>query len=110
MSQILRRWSQMQIKDETYPETIFENFAKKHDLVLVIKERPVVRGLSRYYAYFENTELMENGCLVGAFGNGQTKDDAISDYARRILGYRLVVNASSKTDRREIQCPNEWSQ
>ncbi len=98
----------MRIKDETFQATTFEAFADKYELVLVIKERPARDGLKRYYAKFEKSETMERGCLVGTYGNGSTKQDAVEDYKQELLGKRLAVDASSDS-RREIQCPNEWA-
>jgi len=87
----------------------FDAFADKHGLVMEIRERPGTLGDGRYYAHFERCEVMDGGCLIGAYGNGATKEAAIADYARTLAGKRIAVDAFGvKQERREIQCPNEW--
>lgn len=93
----------MNIVDNSFPSTSFEEFAEQHGLVMEIRERPASLGLgpaARYYASFRGAE-------VSAYGNGPTKEAAIADYARQLRGRRLVVGANTDK-RREIQCPNEW--
>lgn len=83
-----------------------EAFADKHDLVMRIEERSKQSGLPRYYAHFENCEVAEDGALIGSFGNGNTPEEAMADYAREIEGKRLVVDAFGPF-RRAFDVPND---
>lgn len=85
-------------------------FADANDLIMEIHER-VFAGLGarwtedeRYYAHFKDCEIRERGCLLGALGNGATPEAAMRDYARRISGKLLVVDAWLNS-RREITVP-----
>ena len=101
----------MKIEDKTMPAVSFDAFADENGLVMEIRERPSSIGLGhgrRYYARFKDAEVMDRGCLVGAHGNGATKEEAIADYARRLRGERIAIRAY-RDDRANIQCPNEWS-
>ena len=99
----------MKIIDRTFPATTFGDFADRHSLTLVVKERPIDREWvhGRYYAYVEGAEVKEGRLLRSTYGNGVTPDKAISEYAGRLRGLILVINADGD-DRRELQCPNEW--
>lgn len=77
---------------------------------LVVNER-AIRALSqahtslpRYYVSFEKAEIMENGALIGACGNGNTIDEAIRDYCHQISNCRIVFGAYS-SERKEKQLP-----
>lgn len=83
-----------------------EAFAEQHGLVMEVRERPKSFGLARYLAHFKDVEVMRDGVLVGKFGNGDTPDEAIADYARQIEGHRLAYRAY-QPDRREMQVPND---
>lgn len=101
----------MRIDDRTMPAISFEDFAAKHGLTMRVNERPASIGLGpsrRYYASFVGAEVKDGPFLRGEYGDGVTKAEAISNYSRIILGQRLVIDAYTK-ERREIQCPNEWS-
>ena len=97
----------MRVVDKSFAPMTLEEFADNHGLTLEIHERPRELG-ARYYAYFTDVEVMERGCLVGVYGNGDTKEQAISDYADELLGKRIAIRAG-RDDRRNVQCPNEWS-
>lgn len=98
----------MKIIDHTYPETSFEAFAEQHQLTIELRERPRHYGLPRYYAYFSRVEITDGRVLISAFGDGDSKEAAIADYATRLRGSRIVFGAYT-TERREMQCPNEWA-
>lgn len=90
----------------------FAAFADKHGLTMEAHERVMDDYLKqfnvpRWYARFKGAEVQERGGLSSPFGDGHTPDAAIRDYALRIQGTRLVIDAF-KPHRREIQCPNEW--
>ena len=100
----------MKIIDKTEKLVSFEHFAEQHDLTLEMHERHGKYTLAgRYYCYFVNGEVSEPGVLVGTVGNGQTKEAAIQDYAHKLKGQLLVIDAY-KSSRRSIQCPNEWAE
>lgn len=88
--------------DRVHTETI-EDFATKHDLTLVISERPQ-DYTSRYFACFKHCEVKKGAILSGTFGNGTTPIEALYNYARIISGCSLVVHAMSK-NRVEIRVP-----
>lgn len=94
------------------PMVSLSDFTKKHGLEMVVTERPLGdfarnRSLPRYYANFRNVDLKQNCTLYGFYGNGNTPEEAIREYAKGILGEWLIVNAAGP-DRREILAPNEW--
>lgn len=84
------------------PKTV-DSFAVEHDLTMKVVERER-QNLPRFYAEFENAEVKIGVCLHGYYGNGQSPEEAISDYIDRIEGHTLVVNAAGK-DRKEIYVP-----
>lgn len=93
----------MEIKRFLIERVSIQEFADRNGLVMEIRERPF-KDLPRYYAAFAGVEVSEDGCLVGAHGNGDTEEQAMSNYAERISSTTLVVGAFTK-DRREIQAP-----
>jgi hypothetical protein len=80
------------------------DFEKENNLELIINERPSHFRLPKYYASFKNTEVMENGCLSSEFGNGDTIDEAITNYGKNIECKRLAIDSHSDY-RREVVCP-----
>lgn len=53
-----------------------------------------------------NWYTIKEGCMLrGAYGEGDTPEKAIADYADKIAGELLVQDAYRDT-RREIRCPN----
>ena len=78
-------------------------FADCHGLVMELWNRSAHSGLPRWTARFHNTDTKEHrgsGVLTCTYGNGDTQDEAIADYARQITGKLLIVNPGC--DRREI--------
>ena len=75
---------------------------------LVVNERAIHAGrptrLSKYYVQFEKAEVMEGGCLVGKYGNGNTIDEAIKGYCREVSNCRVAFGAYT-TERKEVQFP-----
>ena len=59
----------------------------------------------RWSASIENAEVKQNGCLLGAYGNGNTPMGAIADYIKQIRGETIVLNAMSEL-RREFTVPS----
>lgn len=94
------------------PMCSLEEFATKHGLELVVTERILdrwhkERKSARYMARFRHVEVKQGACLAGVYGEGDSPENAIKDYAQGIIGERLIINAM-QNDRREIVAPNEW--
>lgn len=80
-----------------------DEFAAKHGLEMVVRERP--HG-TRYYACFAgkySAEMADGNFLCGCSGNGATPETAIADHLRIIAGKYI------KVDDAYIQCPDKWS-
>jgi len=90
------------------PEKEILDFEKEIGFELEVNERPLSPHnkivIHKYYAQFENSEVMLGGCLFGAYGNGNTIDDAIRDYCKQVSNCRIVFN-SYTPNRKEIQFP-----
>lgn len=86
-----------------------EDFAERHDLEMHVSERSLRMGLPRYIARFRDVEIMDRGMLRSVFGGGDTPEAAIKDYAKEIVGHRLVIHAMSEIERREFLAPNEFT-
>lgn len=84
-----------------------DEFADRHELQMIVRERPRRLELSRFYASFDGTEVKGDGVLIGMSGNGNSPEEAITDYLTGIRGQVLVVDAWNDK-RREIECPNDW--
>lgn len=70
----------------------FSDFAASKGLDVLVTERDR-SAHSRYYARFPNVEIVERGCLSSVVGDGKTPEEAIANYAQRLLGERIVVDA-----------------
>ena len=85
-------------------------FADANNLIMEIHERvPSDMGArwtenDHYYAKFKACDIKVGACLASEYGNGATPDDAMWDYAQRISGKILVVDAYLNS-RREIKVP-----
>lgn len=71
---------------------------------LEVNERPIHSGLPQFYIHFKQGESMEGGCLVAHSGNGNTVDEALSDYCKQISCRRMAFGAYTP-ERKEIQFP-----
>ena len=88
----------------TDPKTI-EEFADHYRLTMEVRERSLsLHYLGRYMASFEDAEVKDGSVLISTFGNGDTPEEAISDYARQIEGKLMVIDAF-KPNRNEIWVP-----
>jgi hypothetical protein len=101
----------MEVIVHTHGDSVtFSEFADKYDVKMVVRERP--RDLwrhGRYFASFDRVDVMERGMLRSEHGNGETPEAAIVDYAQRLLGKRLAIDANGANGaRREVTCPNVW--
>jgi len=101
----------MRIVSELVSESTIGAFADAHNLVMKVTERSVEsrqRGIPRYYAQFEHCDVGGDGMLRGEYGNGETPEQAIADYAPRISEKTLIIDAMRPT-RREIKAPRlQW--
>lgn len=95
----------MRIKRNFQPRSTIEQFAEMHGLTMEIRERSKdLWGNGRFIASFEHCEEKGDGVLIGAYGNGNTEEEAIEDYGRRISGKMIVLNASTQV-RKEMRVP-----
>lgn len=98
----------MKVKEFLVPEQTIQGFAEDHGLTMEIHERgaDTIQNMQvrRYYAKFSGGEILDGSMLCSATGNGDTKSDAVSDYASRISEKRLVFNATNSR-REEINVP-----
>lgn len=92
------------------PLTLAE-FADLHGLEMEIHEREpefINPHCPRFYAHFRSTDVKKEGLLWSEFGNGNSQQSAMKDYARRIEGCKLIVNADDENHRREIRAPKAF--
>jgi len=97
----------MEIKYDKIQRMTISEFADMHDLNMVVRERHTGHGdnsLPRFYASFEHSEVSDRCMLIGKYGDGDTPEEAIKDYAKEISEKKLVLNAYRK-NRVEIQVP-----
>lgn len=109
----------MKITYDKIEEMTLNEFAKKYDLEMVVRERdreimsmPHIGHGGRFYAYFKRTEVKDGSILCGSFGNGATPEDAINNYACEISGKRLVKNAyrDDRVDIHPTRITAEWTE
>lgn len=67
-----------------------EKFADEHRLVMQVNERER-QDLPRFWAKLGDVEVVDGCMLRGAFGNGGTPNDAITDYCNEISTKRLKI-------------------
>lgn len=63
----------------------------------------------KWYAHFEDSDTKDGPSdhfLCGTTGDGNTANEAINDYAKRIAGRVVVLHAGSE-NRKEFNCPKE---
>jgi hypothetical protein len=95
---------QLPVPIEPQPVTI-QAFADGHGLEMHVHQRALVPfPKGTYYANFPDAEIKDGYVLVGEHGNGDTPEEAIADYARKISGKLLVLHAGAD-NRSEIQVP-----
>jgi hypothetical protein len=75
-------------------------FAEKNDLTMEARQC----NSGGWVASFENCEIKEGMILNGEYGSGKTMVEAIKDYAQKISGKLIVLNAYGK-GRKEIYVP-----
>ena len=86
-----------------HPRMTLEKFADKHCLTMQVMERSpkLAKAHGRYFASFKNADVHRDHMLHGVFGNGETPEQAIAEYAKKISGQLLTIDGG-KTD---ILCP-----
>lgn len=96
----------MEIETHYIQSVSLQDFADKHRLVMEIHERAHCKAgdPARFYAGFKSCEIKQGCMLSREHGNGEFPSNAMEDYASKIQGKILVVNAFSKM-RREILVP-----
>lgn len=82
---------------------IFE-FAQEHGLDLVVNQRESTK-LPRYTVRFKRVEVKDGSLLHSEYGDGMTINDAVDEYAQLISGQRLIFDAMSDKNRKEINAP-----
>lgn len=92
----------MEIKRKLIKQSTLKEFADFYGLTMVVTERKRPIGHpDRFYASFENCDTIEGALLTGAFGNGATEEEAISNYTKNISLKRIVYDAYGE-NRKEI--------
>lgn len=106
----------MKIERKVVERCSLTEFAEANGLTMEIVERSArerrefgrlhgVTMLPRYIASFKGAEVIRTrGVLSSDYGNGDTEEQAIADYATQISGFTLVLNAYS-CKRKEIKVP-----
>jgi len=67
---------------------------------LTVNEAPE----SAYYVRFQKAEIMQGGCLLSLCGYGNTIDEALTDYCKKIENKRIAFHAFTNK-RREVVFP-----
>lgn len=96
----------MKIVHKLVPTSTIEDFADQHNLTMVVTERSSEQATknTKYFAHFEDCEVMRNNILVGSYGDGATPEDAIAAYAIEISEQQIAIGARTPA-RRNIQVP-----
>ena len=93
------------MKFDLQPRNTIKAFAEQHDLTIIIRERPeFLWNNGRFTASFEGADEKGDGVLIGTYGNGNSHEEAIRDYAKKISSKTLVFGAYTP-DRKEIRVP-----
>lgn len=81
------------------PQCSLAQFADIHGLTLVVRQRPDWVSCARYYAMFKDTWVMQHGVRHGVFGNGDSIEQAITEYAKEISGKSLMIDPPGELHR-----------
>jgi len=95
-------------EDEMADMSVLETFADKNglDIVVNIRQHEPIGSRMRYYANFKpDADIKEGIALISSFGNGNTKELAIKNFADTISGKILVFEAMN-ANRFEVFAPN----
>lgn len=82
----------MKIETNYIEEMTIEEFAEKYDLTMEICEREITT-LPRFYASFKGAWVSDGNFRTGAYGDGNTPEQAIKNYAIRISCQSLKIES-----------------
>ncbi|MCK9596675.1 hypothetical protein M0R19_05785 [Candidatus Pacearchaeota archaeon] len=79
------------------PNVNILDFEKQHNLKLIVEERNLpISDPARFFATFENSWVPDNkGFLVGVYGNGNTIEESIKEYCKKISTKELRIGNNS---------------
>ena len=98
--QVSSRHTSMDVKLHKTKRGTIEELADVLGLKIVVIKLSVSHNApNRHFACFPNVQLKKDGMLVSETGNGPTPEAAIDDYAKKISGRLLVIDAMSETRR-----------
>lgn len=80
------------------------DFEKEIGIELEVKNRGLKSSLPIFYVSFPKSEIASKGMLIGKFGNGNTIDEALKDYADELSEETIIFNAYTSS-RKEIKSP-----
>jgi len=86
----------MEIDLHAIEESTIEDFAEKHGLRMQVYERSnrsFPNPLPKYFAYFYGAEISDGAILNSIFGDGNTPEEAIANYADQISEKVLTFDA-----------------
>ncbi len=89
--------------------SLLEEFAKHHGLTMRVTEHSI-HGPHHggFTANFEYVEVIDRSCLISEYGRGSSPAEAISAYADKLRGRRIVFDPfGTHGGRREINVPND---
>lgn len=92
----------MKIKRNFMPWISLDEFADEHNLTLEINERDLSIKAPRFYTQFKYTEV-DSGNVV--YGDGNTEDEAIEDYCKKISGQIIIIHAGNDDKKQTIKVP-----
>lgn len=81
-------------------------FADMYGLTLRIVERSDCR-LPRFYAEFEHVEILTDDEMFvrSGFGNGNTEEEAVRQYASNISRQRIVIHRCDRGKAQKVSVP-----
>lgn len=91
-------------------EESFQEFCDLYGLTVNVHERSasVIKsmGCERWYADFNKlVEIVTDGILISAYGNGNTPEQAVVNLAWQLNGNMLRIGGP---DPKRVLAPNEW--
>jgi hypothetical protein len=96
----------MKIIIDECPRLSLEKFGDTYGLTLRITEREGgdIPTIPRWYARFDDVEVIRKGMLHSVWGAGDTIREAIEHFVENISNERIAIRATSP-DRREVRVP-----
>lgn len=99
----------IEIHDPTRNQSSITDFADKNKLVMEVHYRlpedyhGVWHEYQKYYAFFRDTDIKQRSGSVAMFGNGNTPEEAITEYAKAISQRILIIRRNGAQI--EVQVP-----